>query len=74
VTPQTNTDYWIPKLERNVERDRRNAASLAAAGWDLVVVWEHEDPVEAADRVEALVRSRMGGGSREVRALRIPRS
>jgi DNA mismatch endonuclease (patch repair protein) len=62
VTPRTNASYWIPKLDRNVERDRRNAALLAAEGWDLVVVWEHEDPIEAADRIEQLVRSRMGSG------------
>lgn len=54
--PRTNAAYWLAKLERNVERDRRNAAALAAAGWQLIVVWEHEDPVEAADRIEAVVR------------------
>jgi DNA mismatch endonuclease (patch repair protein) len=63
TTPRTNADYWGPKLDRNVERDRRNAAVLAAEGWELIVVWEHEDPVEAADRIEALVRSRTSGGS-----------
>ncbi len=57
VSPKTNSDYWEAKLERNVQRDRRNAAALAAAGWRLVVVWEHEDPVTAADRIESLVRS-----------------
>ncbi len=57
VRPRTNSDYWEAKLERNVQRDQRNAASLAAAGWQLVVVWEHEDPVTAADRIESLVRS-----------------
>ena len=56
VTPRTNAAYWLAKLERNVERDRRNSAALAAAGWQLLVVWEHEDPVEAADRIEAVVR------------------
>lgn len=56
VMPQTNSKYWTAKLERNVERDRRNAKALAAAGWQLVVVWEHEDRVAAADRIEALVR------------------
>lgn len=50
MTPQV-------KLERNVERDRRNATALEAAGWQLVVVWEHEDPAVAADRIEALVRA-----------------
>jgi DNA mismatch endonuclease (patch repair protein) len=56
--PRTNAEYWRAKLERNVERDRRNADALAHAGWALIVVWEHEDPVGAADRVEALVRER----------------
>jgi DNA mismatch endonuclease (patch repair protein) len=56
ITPRTNSDYWEAKLDRNVERDRRNAAALRAAGWQLIVIWEHEDRVEAADRIEAAVR------------------
>ncbi|MEW6581290.1 MAG: very short patch repair endonuclease [Actinomycetota bacterium] len=59
VTPSTNTEYWQAKLERNVERDRRNATALADAGWELVVVWEHEDPISAAERIEDLIRSRV---------------
>jgi DNA mismatch endonuclease, patch repair protein len=45
--PANNVWYWEPKLRRNVERDRAADAALAAAGWDVVRVWEHE-PVEAA--------------------------
>jgi DNA mismatch endonuclease (patch repair protein) len=56
VTPSTNFDYWRAKLARNVERDQCNAAAVTDAGWQLVVVWEHEDPVAAADRIETLVR------------------
>jgi DNA mismatch endonuclease (patch repair protein) len=55
VLPKSNLDYWLPKLERNVARDRRNEHALAAAGWTLVIVWEHEDLLEAADRIEAIV-------------------
>jgi DNA mismatch endonuclease (patch repair protein) len=54
--PRTNSDYWSAKLARNVERDERNARAIAGAGWHLVTVWEHEDPVAAADRIETLVR------------------
>jgi len=56
VTPRTNSDYWRAKLARNVERDQRNARAVAEAGWRLIVVWEHEDTVVAADRIETLVR------------------
>jgi DNA mismatch endonuclease, patch repair protein len=56
VTPRTNSCYWRAKLEGNVLRDERNAKAVADAGWQLIVVWEHEDLVAAADRIEALVR------------------
>ncbi|HEY5359780.1 MAG TPA: very short patch repair endonuclease [Streptosporangiaceae bacterium] len=45
--PAANTWYWGPKLTRNVERDRAADAALAAAGWRVVRVWEHE-PLDAA--------------------------
>jgi DNA mismatch endonuclease, patch repair protein len=45
--PANNTWYWEPKLRRNVERDRAADDALAAAGWNVVRVWEHE-PLEAA--------------------------
>jgi DNA mismatch endonuclease, patch repair protein len=45
--PAANTWYWGPKLARNVERDRAADAALAAAGWRVVRVWEHE-PLDAA--------------------------
>lgn len=59
TSPRTNSEYWEAKLNRNVERDRRNAEALAQAGWTLVIVWEHEDPVDAADRIEALARAQL---------------
>jgi DNA mismatch endonuclease, patch repair protein len=40
--PAANTWYWGPKLARNVERDRAADAALAAAGWSVVRIWEHE--------------------------------
>ena len=45
--PAVNTGYWNPKLLRNVERDRAADAALAAAGWEVVRVWEHE-PLDTA--------------------------
>ena len=42
VIPQTRQDYWVPKLRRNVERDRENCKSLRSMGWHVIVVWECE--------------------------------
>jgi len=38
--PGTNTDYWLSKLDRNVNRDKINRASLRKLGWKPIVIWE----------------------------------
>jgi DNA mismatch endonuclease (patch repair protein) len=41
-TPLSNTQYWVPKIERNIERDKAQQAALEADGWSVWRVWEHE--------------------------------
>ena len=55
-----NAKFWADKVEGNRTRDRDTDERLAQAGWVSVRVWEHEDPVEAADRVREIVRARQG--------------
>jgi DNA mismatch endonuclease (patch repair protein) len=40
--PKTNSDYWGPKLLRNVIRDRKNRRLLRRSGWTPIVIWECE--------------------------------
>ncbi|WP_143883536.1 very short patch repair endonuclease [Chryseobacterium binzhouense] len=40
--PKSNTDYWIPKILRNVERDEINRVELEKLGWNVITVWECE--------------------------------
>lgn len=54
--PKTNVHYWDAKLARNGERDRRNNVLLRDAGWTVVRIWEHDDPMAAAHRIATLVR------------------
>jgi DNA mismatch endonuclease (patch repair protein) len=49
--PKRNRDYWIPKLQRNVERDLRVDVELERARWRVIRAWEHEQPELIADRV-----------------------
>lgn len=58
TAPQANEQWWAEKLAANVRRDRDTDTRLAERGWLVVRVWEHEDAEEAADRIEAAVRSR----------------
>lgn len=58
TVPKANRRWWVAKLDANVRRDTDTDARLAAAGWAVVRVWEHEDPREAAARVFAVVQER----------------
>ncbi|MGP5079268.1 very short patch repair endonuclease [Brachybacterium alimentarium] len=55
--PVSRAEWWADKLAKNVERDRGTDAWLASIGWVVIRIWEHEDPIEAASRVEAEYRS-----------------
>ena len=57
TNPRSNANYWARKLERNVERDRIGDSRLTQAGWTVLRVWEHEEVVDAALRVEQAVRT-----------------
>lgn len=51
--PGSNQDYWLPKLQRNVQRDAKKDAELRGLGWRVLVVWECE--MRAPSDVEAAV-------------------
>jgi DNA mismatch endonuclease (patch repair protein) len=42
VVPATNAKFWKTKRLSNVERDRRNLATLRREGWRVMIVWECE--------------------------------
>ena len=49
--PTANRAWWEKKLARNVRRDAETNRLLAAQGWTVVRIWEHEDAGSAAKRV-----------------------
>lgn len=39
---KANRKYWIPKIERNILRDKRANKKLKEQGWEVVRFWEHQ--------------------------------
>ena len=62
--PRRNTEYWVPKIEKNVARDREFDRLLAEAGWVVVRGWSHDDPERLARRVERQIRAQRSRYSR----------
>lgn len=40
--PATNQSYWIPKIERNIERDKEVNFCLAEQGWIVLRFWQKD--------------------------------
>ena len=56
--PTANREWWRAKLRANVERDRRHARELMAAGWSVSRFWEHQDAAAVAAEIEQVVLER----------------
>src|SRR4030067_788580 len=37
--PKSNKEYWLPKLKKNIERDREKTERLQTEGWKVLRVW-----------------------------------
>ena len=55
-TPKSRMDFWLPKFERNVARDRLVTRTLRKAGWKVVRVWECQLSPKKAGRTIARIK------------------
>ena len=40
--PQSNKNYWLPKIEANIDRDLKKISELEKNGWNVIVIWQCE--------------------------------
>lgn len=58
---KSNRDYWIPKIEHNMERDFSVTQTLIANDWLVLRFWDFEikkDVGACADKIEQAYRNR----------------
>lgn len=56
--PKSRPEFWIPKLERNRQKDSRDRRNLRALGWDVLTVWQCQIRLEM--RLEKRLRAFLG--------------
>ena len=54
--PKSNKEYWLPKIERNVKRDKINAGLLRKQGFKVRKIWEHEVKKDLNKVVNKIIR------------------
>lgn len=50
----SNTDFWVAKITRNMERDKHVNEQLRSSGWTVIRLWASDvlaSPAKAADNV-----------------------
>lgn len=55
---QTNREYWVPKIERNIERDKEVNAKLTTEGWTVIRFWGRDiqkNVSGCADIIETII-------------------
>jgi DNA mismatch endonuclease (patch repair protein) len=52
--PKTRTEFWMNKINGNVERDKRTIEQLREMDWNVIVVWECELKKNPITRLESL--------------------
>ena len=58
---KSHQDFWIPKIERNIARDKEVTVMLQQQGWIVLRFWGKEiqsDVSRCADIIEASLRER----------------
>ncbi|MDA3842969.1 MAG: very short patch repair endonuclease [Candidatus Kapabacteria bacterium] len=58
---KSNRDFWIKKIEGNIERDRKVNRELAAAGWLVLRYWGRDiqkDLVNCVQEIEQAIAER----------------
>ena len=55
--PKSRSDFWIPKLARNKQRDQAAQDSLRQQGWDVLIIWECEskDALSLSERLQSFL-------------------
>ena len=38
--PVTNKDFWTNKINKNIERDKKNTKRLTEMGWKYLIIWQ----------------------------------
>lgn len=58
VMPKSNRNYWKPKLEKNIEKQKQNISKLKKLGWKVYKIWECQikDSKALSGRIKTILK------------------
>lgn len=55
--PKSNKKYWLPKIEKNVKRDRKNVKLLKSERFNTLKIWEHQVKKDLKKTIQKLIQN-----------------
>ena len=55
--PKTNTEFWINKITRNIERDKEVNQKLKDDGWTVLRFWESDIRKKLSECIELIEKT-----------------
>ena len=62
---KSNREYWIPKIERNMQRDKEVTIQLKEMGWTVLRFWEWQIKKHLDECVNAIIETVEASRSKE---------
>lgn len=53
--PATRKEFWMKKIQSNIDRDERVNKQLKEEGWTVIRIWEHEIRKEPDSAVKKII-------------------
>lgn len=54
---KANREYWIPKIEATIERDKKITKELKQQGWKVLRFWDHEIEKDLDRCIQVLIKA-----------------
>lgn len=62
TTPASNIQFWKPKFDETIRRDKRNLDALRKLGWRVAIVWECAVKEKGAEAIAGRIATWLQSG------------
>lgn len=61
--PKTRTEWWMNKLNANIQRDKNNTRLLKSLGWKVLIIYECETEAKSKDKLIGKLKKIQNGNT-----------
>jgi len=63
---KANRDYWIPKIEKTIKRDRQNNKLIKKMSWKVLRFWEKQVTTDLGKCIKRIERALQNGAKSKI--------